>query len=92
VGTARALIVLGAGAPFEDDVDRATAKFQKSLNISQDLEDAEGIVLSLLWDTRRTCGETKHSNRLLDERSLREGMARGKDDDTRARSHKGDEQ
>jgi len=49
VGTARALIVLGAGAPFEDDVDRATAKFQKSLNISQDLEDAEGIFLSLLY-------------------------------------------
>jgi hypothetical protein len=64
VGTARALIVLGAGAPIEDDVDRATAKFQKSLNISQDLEDAEGIVLSLLYTGIRGAHAGRRSTRI----------------------------
>jgi hypothetical protein len=48
-GISRALIVLGAAALFENDVDRARATFQKSLSICRDLEDAEGIALSLLY-------------------------------------------
>ncbi len=60
MGISRALIVLGAAALFENDVDRAKATFQKSLSICRDLEDAEGIAsCSCTSDTQHTCRETK---------------------------------
>ena len=68
-GIAWALIVLGAGTLFEDNVDRATAKFQKSLAICQDLEDAEGVALSLLYlgYAAHMRGDEAHSNTLLED-------------------------
>jgi tetratricopeptide (TPR) repeat protein len=64
-----ALIVLGDRALFEGDVDRAAAKFQKSLDISRDLEDAEGIALSLLYlgRTAHMLGDDARSKTLLEE-------------------------
>jgi tetratricopeptide (TPR) repeat protein len=41
-GISRALVVLGAAALFEVEIDRATANFQKSLAVCRDIEDAEG--------------------------------------------------
>ncbi len=61
----------GDGALFEGDVDRATAKFQKALVISRDLEDAEGIALSLLYlgRTAHLQGDDARSKTLLEEKA-----------------------
>jgi tetratricopeptide (TPR) repeat protein len=68
-GIARALIVLGDGALFERDVDRAMSRFQKALDIARDLEDAEGVALSLLYLGRAAHmrGDDARSNTLLEE-------------------------
>jgi tetratricopeptide (TPR) repeat protein len=56
-------------ALFEGELDRATAKFQRSLDISRDLEDAEGIALSLIYLGRAAHmrGEAARSETLLKE-------------------------
>jgi tetratricopeptide (TPR) repeat protein len=68
-GISWALIVLGAAALFENDVDRARATFQKSLSICRDLEDAEGNALSLLYLGYAThmLGDEASSSTLLEE-------------------------